>query len=641
NSARGILRLSGTGNAAAWQTALRAVTFSTTNGSASTRVITTAMGTAAGHNGHAYEFVTNKVSWNTARTNALARVNFGEGGYLATVTSAEEDGVLTRLLLEKGADGWLGGSDQESEGAWKWADGPDRNTRLWTGTSTGSASGSYTPPWALGEPNNFNNEDYLMKYYSSTASRGGSAGVGNWNDFPESATPNGYLVEYGASATDGVDFAAARTINVSTNRLADFTTSSTIPYTVNGLTASGAFPTVTLGFAPTPNQTLTVINNTGSGAVSGTFSGQPEGSTITVNYNGDTFTFQVSYTGGTGNDVTLTRIPGPGQIASGQVTTFAGSTSGNANGTGTAARFSGYLYGLTVDSSDNIYVVDNGNAIVRKISSSGVVTNVDSTSGYLGDYHRITVDASGNLYVSDTLQNSVRKFSTNGTMTQIGQGQFRSPSGLVVDRQGFLHVADAGNARILTYNSIGQLVNTRNNSNWYFPAGLALDAAGDLAYMVDAGNAQVWDIKGNRRLAGATNNFRPASLPSSPSSLETLSAKSAPMDGTDTTARFYCPLDIVMGRDGNLYVTDSYFPGGMNPSPQHLIRMVTTNGVVTTLTGGASGNTDGPLGIAKFNNPVSIGTDSFGNLLVTDRGNARVRKIGLAGSSLGCTPIPT
>ena len=205
NSARGILRLSGTGSAAAWQEALRAVTFSTTNGSASTRVITTAMGTAAGHNGHAYEFVTNKVSWTAARTNALARVNFGEGGYLVTVTSAAEDAVLTRLLLEKGADGWLGGSDVATEGTWKWADGPDRNATFWTGTTTGTASGPYTPPWASGEPNNFNNEDYLVKYYSSTASRGGSAGVGNWNDFPESATPNGYLVEYGASATDGVD----------------------------------------------------------------------------------------------------------------------------------------------------------------------------------------------------------------------------------------------------------------------------------------------------------------------------------------------------------------------------------------------------------------------------------------------------
>lgn len=40
-----------------------------------------------------------------------------------------------------------------------------------------------------------------------------------------------------------------------------------------------------------------------------------------------------------------------------------------------------------------------------------------------------------------------------------------------------------------------------------------------------------------------------------------------------------------MGKDGNLYVTDSYYPGGMNPSSQHLIRKVTTNGVVTTLTG--------------------------------------------------------
>jgi hypothetical protein len=457
NSARGILRLSGTGNVADWQAALRAVTFATTNTASASRVITTAMGTAAAHNGHAYEFITNKVSWTSARSNALARANFGEGGYLATANTTAEDAVLTRLLLEKGADGWMGGYDAVTEGTWKWADGPDRNTTFWTGTSTGSAPGSFTPSWASGEPNNFNNEDYLVKYFSSTASRGGSAGVGNWNDFPDSGTLNGYLVEYGASATDGVDFAAARTINVSTNRVANFATSSTVPFTVDGLTASGTFPAVQLGFAPSPNQTLTVINNTGAGAVSGTFSGQPEGSTITATYNGDTFTFRVSYTGGTGNDVTLTRIPGAGQIASGQVTTFAGSTDGNVNGTGTAAKFSSYLYGLTVDSSDNIYVVDQGNSVVRKISPGGLVTDVSSTSGYLADYHRITVDGAGNLFVSDTMQNCVRKFALNGTMTQIASGLLRSPAGLVVDRLGNLHVADAGNARILTFNSAGTL----------------------------------------------------------------------------------------------------------------------------------------------------------------------------------------
>jgi hypothetical protein len=50
-----------------------------------------------------------------------------------------------------------------------------------------------------------------------------------------------------------------------------------------------------------------IINNQGSSAVSGTFSGLPEGSTVTVTVNRTVMTFRISYVGGTGNDATLTR----------------------------------------------------------------------------------------------------------------------------------------------------------------------------------------------------------------------------------------------------------------------------------------------------------------------------------------------
>ncbi len=61
------------------------------------------------------------------------------------------------------------------------------------------------------------------------------------------------------------------------------------------------------GFTPTVSQTFTIINNDGADAVSGTFAGLAEGATVTL--SGVLFT--VSYTGGTGNDVVLTRLAGP------------------------------------------------------------------------------------------------------------------------------------------------------------------------------------------------------------------------------------------------------------------------------------------------------------------------------------------
>ncbi len=67
---------------------------------------------------------------------------------------------------------------------------------------------------------------------------------------------------------------------------------------------------LTFGYAPTINDAYTIIDNQGSNAVSGTFSGLAQGATTVVSYNGVPYDCQVSYTGGTGNDVviTVTRI---------------------------------------------------------------------------------------------------------------------------------------------------------------------------------------------------------------------------------------------------------------------------------------------------------------------------------------------
>jgi hypothetical protein len=130
----------------------------------------------SGGNDHWYDYVSTSVSWATARTNALASNYLGLGGYLATVTSAAENGFIAtnfRLLA------WLGGTDDAVEGAWKWSDGPEAG-----------AAFTYTN-WEPGEPNNCcGGEDYLQLNWAFN---------GGWNDHggPGNAgQTNGYIVEY-------------------------------------------------------------------------------------------------------------------------------------------------------------------------------------------------------------------------------------------------------------------------------------------------------------------------------------------------------------------------------------------------------------------------------------------------------------
>jgi uncharacterized repeat protein (TIGR01451 family) len=87
-----------------------------------------------------------------------------------------------------------------------------------------------------------------------------------------------------------------------------FASATVAPVNVNGYSASGiTLDPVILGFAPTSGQTITLVNNTGSSAINGTFTGLPQGSTVTGTYNGQTYYFTLSYTGGSGNSITLTQ----------------------------------------------------------------------------------------------------------------------------------------------------------------------------------------------------------------------------------------------------------------------------------------------------------------------------------------------
>ncbi|HZU35502.1 MAG TPA: hypothetical protein VFA18_06330, partial [Gemmataceae bacterium] len=65
---------------------------------------------------------------------------------------------------------------------------------------------------------------------------------------------------------------------------------------------------VTATVAPTVDSSLTLLNDEDSSAISGAFAGLPEGATFTVTGGGATMTFQITYLGGSGNDVMITRL---------------------------------------------------------------------------------------------------------------------------------------------------------------------------------------------------------------------------------------------------------------------------------------------------------------------------------------------
>lgn len=124
----------------------------------------------------------------------------------------------------------------------------------------------------------------------------------------------------------------------------------------------------------------------------------------------------------------------------GVLSTFAGSTSGTSgstDGTGTAARFN-QLLGLTIDDNDNLFVADYGNFRIRKITPQGVVTtfagstagNIDGTGTAAKFFHitDLSVDGYDNIYVAD--YNRVRKISPSGVVTTFaGTGGFSNMNG--------------------------------------------------------------------------------------------------------------------------------------------------------------------------------------------------------------------
>jgi len=109
-------------------------------------------------NGHSYYRSTGSMTWTDARQACL-----NMGGHLVTSTTLAENNFLFGLW----PNGWIGLTDEETEGVWKWVTNEPFSWSNWNG----------------GEPNNAGNEDYIQ-----------FVGGGKWNDLPNASLP--YVLEF-------------------------------------------------------------------------------------------------------------------------------------------------------------------------------------------------------------------------------------------------------------------------------------------------------------------------------------------------------------------------------------------------------------------------------------------------------------
>ncbi len=212
----------------------------------------------------------------------------------------------------------------------------------------------------------------------------------------------------------------------------------------------------------------------------------------------------------------------------GNVTTYAGTGSyGISSGPGNVSTF-GFPTGIDVDSDGNVYVADHNTHIIRRISISGFVTTIAGTPYILGDVdgaanaasfnrpYGLTVDQEGNIYVADEWNHKIRKISTDGIVSTVaGEGsegdsdgigedaEFRFPWDITIDDDGDLYVADGfnyairkivlGNENVVTtyagtLGTAGAFDGYGNGARFVSTTGIAYSAYQDEIFVADAYN---------------------------------------------------------------------------------------------------------------------------------------------------------
>lgn len=355
--------------------------------------------------------------------------------------------------------------------------------------------------------------------------------------------------------------------------------------------------------------------------------------------------------------------PGDIQLTSGNIETIAGmgptkfGFEGD-NGPAISAKI-GWVTGVAVDNSGNVYLTDGAANVVRKVSGGNITTiagtfigfNQINNTPYAGDGgsaifahlnvpHAASVDDDGNVIVADAANNAVRQIlAASGNITTVAgkgpglsgytgdgglsaQSQMWNPHGVTFDASGNIYISDTQNNAVrMISKSTGKITTVAglgpNNPGYSgdngpsstaalnSPEGLAIDSDGSI-YISDSGNNVI------RRISNGI--------------ITTIAGTGAQGysgdEGPALEATFLTLRGLAVDSEDNLYVADA---------ANNVIRMIhAATGKIYTVAGNGTAGFEGDGGLAidaKLSNPLGVALDNLDNLYIADTNNSAIRKV--------------
>jgi sugar lactone lactonase YvrE len=334
--------------------------------------------------------------------------------------------------------------------------------------------------------------------------------------------------------------------------------------------------------------------------------------------------------GGGGDSASSTQSPPPPPPPAAfvpSIALFAGAVGGAGNSDGLPGRLNS-PFSLAVDASSNLYIGDDGNCNIRKLSASGLsvllggrgcyIYGADGTTSFspFSSYPnptKVISDRLGALYLvkADGANATISQMEPDGKLATL-PFVLASNARLAIDTDGSVFEANSSQGVIYKYDKSG--------SRTIFASGLRTELE------LLSNNTLVIALGGDGSLYAAdklTNFIRKISASGQVTTLAGTGVAGA-TDGAGTSAQFNSPSGIAVDSAGNVYIGD-----GLN----FTIRKITPSGMVSTLAGtaGVKGSADGVGAAARFQSITDVAIDRSGAVIVADTGNNAIRRISADG----------
>ena len=287
-------------------------------------------------------------------------------------------------------------------------------------------------------------------------------------------------------------------------------------------------------------------------------------------------------------------------------------------------------FGIAIATDGSIYISDAGESNrIRKITSDGILATfaggnegfADGSPGSFNTPSGLAIDANSNLYVADTSNNRIRKITPEGVVSTAGgngiagyldgstaAAQFNGPVGVAVDANGNVYVADTYNDRIRKITVNGQVVTVAGSSRPGYTDGDAANAQFDTpcGIVVAKDGSLIVADTGNDRLRKIAPTGQVTTLP-------------VTFDGDPNRTWLRSPVGLALTDDGFLYVGELDHGSVVQIAP---------DGKACVLAGNESGYLEGLGREARLNHPAGIAIDPRnGDLVVADGANYLIRKL--------------